>query len=93
MKLIKREIEGALIHEPELRYTPSGKALCTFIVQNGPTVEICEAWEAMAEAIIECALPAGKDIKVRGRVSTRVDHATGLRYDIRTVTWWDSAGV
>lgn len=60
MNFIKLRLEGHLGKDPELRYTPSGKAVCTFSVAFNPGKKDekkppvwfnCKAWNTLAEGI------------------------------------------
>lgn len=71
------------ISEPELRFTPSGKAVCNFSVANTPRTKQgdgwvdgeptwlqCAAWEQLAEHVAE-SLEKGARVIVQGPISTR----------------------
>lgn len=64
-------ISGRLTRDPEMRYTPSGKAVCSFsLACNDDKEKVnffdCQAWEKTAEIITEhCA--KGQKILVVGR--------------------------
>lgn len=67
---------GRFARDPELRYTDTGKAVCSFTlaVRNPFTPDnadfiSCVAWEARAELLAE--LKTGTQIGVAGRISTR----------------------
>lgn len=64
-------IEGHLQFDPELRFTPSGKAVSNFFVrtEDGSMVD-CTAWEGTAEQMAEHGL-RGKAIKVYGKWAVR----------------------
>lgn len=74
---------GNLTRDPELRYTPSGSAVCTFglatnrswTTEQGEKKEDVEfvnivAWNRLAEICAEF-LTRGKQVYVEGRLSTR----------------------
>ncbi len=74
---------GNLTRDPEMRYTPSGTAVCTFTVatnrqwktESGDTKEDAEfhrivAWDKLAE-ICSQMLSKGKKVYVEGRLQTR----------------------
>ena len=74
---------GNLTRDPELRYTPSGTAVCTFGVatnrswttQTGETKEETEfhrivAWNKLAELCAQL-LTKGRKVYVEGRLTTR----------------------
>jgi single-stranded DNA-binding protein len=67
------QIQGELEFAPELRFTPMGKAVCTFSVieVNSALIIRCEAWESLAEKIIELDLKARAEVTVRGYEKTR----------------------
>jgi single-stranded DNA-binding protein len=47
-------LSGILRYHPELRYTASGKALCSLVVGTEDSDAInCIAWEALGETIAE----------------------------------------
>lgn len=77
---------GRLTRDPELRYTQSGKAFCTFTLavdrrfskQNNsqPTADFipCVAWDKLAE-IIGNNLTKGRRVGIEGRLQTRTYEA------------------
>ncbi|HLD41757.1 MAG TPA: single-stranded DNA-binding protein, partial [archaeon] len=81
--LNKVQLIGNLTRDPELRYTPSGTAVCTFglatnrswTTQSGETKEETEfhrivSWNKLAELCSQL-LSKGRKIYVEGRLSTR----------------------
>jgi single-strand DNA-binding protein len=75
-------VVGNLTADPELRFTPGGKAVATFtVVQNKrirdgegwtdgePTFVRCTVWEGMAENVAE-SLTKGMNVVVAGGLST-----------------------
>jgi single-stranded DNA-binding protein len=51
-------IMGVMKYDPELRFTPTGKPLCTFTLIAGNNVEwSCEAWEDLGEKIADYQAP------------------------------------
>jgi len=87
---------GNLTRDPELRYTPSGTAVCTFSVatnrqwktESGDTKDEAEfhrivAWDKLAE-ICSQLLGKGKKVFVEGRLQTR--KWTGQDGQARTTT-------
>lgn len=76
-------IVGSLGGDPELRFTPGGKAVATFNVavgsrkkegdswkDDGTTWYRCTAWELMAENVAE-SLVKGTRVMVQGRLRNR----------------------
>lgn len=69
-------ITGNLTRDPEMRYTPSGKAVTEFTVANNEgrgehevtTYFRCTAWERLAETVAEYARK-GKRVAVVGSLS------------------------
>lgn len=69
---------GSLTRDPELRYTPQGKAVCSFRIgiasgtEEKPRTEYinCVAWEKLGEQIAERTRNE-HSIFVEGRVQTR----------------------
>lgn len=73
---------GRLTRDPELRYTQSGKAFCTFTLavdrrfskqnNNQPTTDFipCMAWDKLAE-IVGNNLAKGRRVGVEGHLQTR----------------------
>lgn len=83
MSLNKVMLIGRVTHDPELRYTPQGTAVCTFSVatnrvwtdnsgQRQEDVEFtrCVAWTKLAE-ICSQILHKGRQVFVDGRLKTR----------------------
>lgn len=81
--LNKVQLIGNLTRDPELRYTPSGTAVCTFglatnrswTTQSGETKEETEfhrivSWNKLAELCSQL-LSKGRKVYVEGRLSTR----------------------
>jgi single-strand DNA-binding protein len=80
------EIIGGLVREPELRFLPSGAAVCEFtLAVNGTrwdrdakaqvvsTVFVaCNLWEAEAESFADLGLERGDEIYVLGALDQRV---------------------
>lgn len=75
MKLLKQNatFTGTLEYQPELRYTPSGDAIVNFGLFTLPDLRLmrCEAWNELAESIVERDLQTGTKIEVIGSVKTR----------------------
>ena len=46
-------ITGQIVYDPELRFTPSGKALLNFDLETLDGTVHCVAWESVAEDIAE----------------------------------------
>lgn len=77
---------GRLTRDPELRYTQSGKAFCTFTLavdrrfskqnNNQPTADFipCMAWDKLAE-IVGNNLAKGRRVGVEGHLQTRTYEA------------------
>jgi single-strand DNA-binding protein len=68
------EIGGRLTVDPDLRYTPSGKAICRMRIATNDT-RVAEfhsvvAWEDVAEAAAEC-FKKGSPVQIQGRLQTR----------------------
>jgi single-strand DNA-binding protein len=65
---------GRLVADPELRYTPTGKALCRMRVATNDTREAqfhdVVAWEETAEKAAE-SLSKGAAVVIEGRLQTR----------------------
>lgn len=75
---------GNLIGDPELRFTPSGAAVCSFVVAvnsrhkdaagvwtDGPTTFFrCSAWKSLAENV-SASLRKGDAVQVRGTIAAR----------------------
>lgn len=94
--LNKVELIGNLTRDPELRYTPSGTAVCTFglatnrqwTTESGERKEDAEfhrivAWQKLAE-ICGKFLSKGRKVYVQGRIQTRT--WTGQDGQQRTTT-------
>ncbi len=68
------QLAGRLAADPELRSTPSGKALCRMRVATNDTREAqfhdVVAWEALAESAAE-TLRKGSAVTIEGRLQTR----------------------
>ncbi len=68
------ELAGRLTADPELRYTPSGKAVCRLRVATNDTRQAqfhdIVAWEQVAETAAETLTKGSKAI-VEGRIQTR----------------------
>ena len=92
MKLLKQNDTqtGEVIAPPELRYTPGGHAVCNFaIMRESGTPLVCEAWNELAESIIERDLQSGAVIELRGnmRIRNYTDREDTLRsYPYLSVT-------
>lgn len=73
MKLLKQNDtqKGQIIANPELRYTPNGKAVATFAIMINNKPLVCEAWQTLAEEIIERDLQPGAEIEVTGNMKIR----------------------
>jgi single-stranded DNA-binding protein len=65
-------IAGELVYTPELRFTPSGRALCTFdvIADTGQSVK-CELWEELGEGLANLGLLPGTRIGMQGGFRNR----------------------
>ena len=72
---------GRLSKDPEMRYTESGKAICSFSLavnrkwgrdNDGPTADFipCVAWEKLAE-ITGHNLTKGSQVALEGRIQVR----------------------
>lgn len=83
MSLNKAMLIGRVTHDPELRYTPQGTAVCTFNVatnrvwtdntgqrQEDTEFTRCVAWTKLAE-ICSQILNKGRQVYVDGRLKTR----------------------
>jgi len=75
------QLVGRLVADPDLRSTPSGKAVCRMRVATNDTREAqfhdVVAWEALAETAAE-SLRKGAAVAVEGRLQTRTwDAADG----------------
>jgi single-strand DNA-binding protein len=73
MKLLSQNsvFIGTLEYEPELRYTPQGKALVNLTIVINDQLRRCEAWDVMAEAIVEMDLKKGQEVHITGSEKTR----------------------
>lgn len=80
---IQVTVVGTLTADPELRFTPSGKAVANFTVAQNPRVKDgnqwkdgeatfirCSVWEGMAENVAE-SLRKGDRVIVQGGMRTR----------------------
>ena len=90
MSMNSIHIIGRLGREPELRYTQSGKAVCSFSVavdRRGKDAEpdwfSVSAWEKTAELCNEY-LKKGRMVAVRGRMQSRKYEKDGAK-----ITAWD----
>lgn len=65
-------IAGKLEYMPELRFTPSGKPLCTFDVRadTGQLVH-CEVWEELGEELADLGLQPGVRLGMQGGFRNR----------------------
>lgn len=68
------QLAGRLVADPDLKYTPSGKAVCRIRVATNDT-KVAQfhdivAWEGVGEAAAE-ALHKGAVVTVEGRLQTR----------------------
>lgn len=69
--------QGTLSYPPELRFTPSGRAVCTFQLTGfavgiaGLGVYQCELWEPAAETFADLDLKEGDTVAVSGPLRTR----------------------
>ena len=68
------ELAGRLVADPDLRYTPSGKAVSRLRVATNDTREAqfhdIVVWEQLAETAAE-TLTKGSKVIVEGRIQTR----------------------
>jgi single-strand DNA-binding protein len=68
------ELGGRCVADAELRYTPKGKAVCSFRIATNDTrtaeFHSVVAWEDVAEAAAE-HLKKGSPVYVEGRLQTR----------------------
>lgn len=74
MKLLKQNdtFSGQVIAHPELRYTASGNPICTFaILQENEVPLVCEAWNELAETIIERDMEPGAKVELIGSMRIR----------------------
>ena len=70
-------LTGTITYDPELRFTPSGKSLCTFrliVDKKGEETISCQAWETLGETIInrDDKYKRGTEVTVSGYYKTRV---------------------
>lgn len=74
MKFLKTgpvKAQGHLLFDPELRFTPSGKAVSNFqITTLDGTILECTAWESLAEEMAEHGVRQ-KPITIQGKWATR----------------------
>ena len=86
-------IIGKLPQDPDLRYTPNGKAVCSFAVAVSFTTKVraeidyidCVAWDALA-VTIGANLAKGRRVAVEGRLHTRqFETADGQRKKVTEV--------
>ena len=73
------QLAGRLVADPDLKYTPSGKAVCRMRVATNDT-KVAQfhdivAWEGVGEAAAE-ALRKGAAVTVEGRPQTRTWEAS-----------------
>ena len=92
------KVAGVLARDPEIRYTPTGKAVGKFTVAStcGKYTEYhrCVAWEEQAEKLKE-QFKKDSFIEVTGRLQTRSwdDKQSGQkRYTTEVVAWGVSNG-
>jgi single-stranded DNA-binding protein len=73
VKLVKssEQFVGQIVFPPELRYTPTGKAVAMLRIETAATQIACEAWQEMAEEIVETDYKAGEWIVITGRLKSR----------------------
>lgn len=69
-------LTGTITYDPELRFTPSGKSLCTFrlvVDKKGEETVSCQAWEALGETIInrDDKYKRGTEVTVSGYYKIR----------------------
>jgi single-strand DNA-binding protein len=68
------QLAGRLVADPDLRYTPSGKAVCRMRVATNDTREAqfhdVVAWQGIAESAAE-SLRKGAAVTIEGRLQTR----------------------
>ena len=86
-------IIGRLPQDPDLRYTPNGKAVCSFSVAVNFITKVreetdyidCVAWDTLAETIGN-QLVKGRRVAVEGRLHTRqFEAADGQRKKVTEV--------
>lgn len=92
-------VVGNLTSDPELRFTPGGKAVASFTVAQTPRTKVgdqwqdgeatfwrCSVWDKAAENVAE-SLTKGTRVLVHGRVSTRTytksDGTNGSSLDLQ----------
>ncbi len=73
------QLAGRLVADPDLKYTPSGKAVCRMRLATNDT-KVAQfhdivAWEGVAETAAE-SLRKGAAVTVEGRLQTRTWQAT-----------------
>lgn len=74
-------IAGTLEYMPELRFTPSGKCLCTFQVNTDLGVVVnCEMWEDLAEEFSDLGLQPGTRVGLLGGLRTRRYNDKAYKY-------------
>jgi single-strand DNA-binding protein len=64
------KITGTLTRDPEMRYTPNGKAITSFAIQTDGVATRCIAWDELAEVSAE-ELHEGSNIQAEGYFKTR----------------------
>jgi single-strand DNA-binding protein len=68
------QLAGRLVADPDLRYTPSGKAVCRMRLATNDTQTAqfhdIVAWQALADSSAE-SLRKGATVAVEGRLQTR----------------------
>jgi len=82
---VVHELLGRVVADPELRYTPNGKAVCNFRIavdhDNGRDTEFrrLQAWGPLAEKVIALYAKKGRMVTVKGRSRTDewTDKTTG----------------
>lgn len=84
---------GQLAHNPDIRYTPSGKAMCSFSVAVRFQTRVreetecidCVAWDSVAEVVAK-QLTKGKKVAVEGRLHVRkIDNEQGVKQKLTEV--------
>ena len=92
-------LAGSLVRDSEIRYTTSGKPVCSFtlVTKCGTSTEYhrCVAWEKQAEKLVE-HFKKGSYIEVTGRLQTRSwdDKTSGQKkYSTEVIAWGVSDGV
>jgi single-strand DNA-binding protein len=87
----RAELTGRLVADPELRHTPTGKAVCNFRIavnhDDGRAAEFhsCQSWGPLAETVIAKYARKGRLVTVKGR--GRTDQYTGKDGVARTRTY------